>query len=367
MTSTTNQFTIDLPPDPVSDVEPLPCDRWTATSALQKAIRRGLVGTAQRAAMTLIDHDARALWRRLAVIAVEDVGLGDLDAVAETMALAGDARARARLGGERQSVLHVCRRLAEAPKDRSTDLLISVVLHAPDLEPAREISGSIAVAERIKLSTRPDFTLSQRAVATWYASGIENWPERRVGRGDLAGLLAAFAAEGVPLDLLQTVQVAARRTREPICVMLPLLWLTAGGGPVPHQTKTVATPELDGVPLCALDGHTRLGRQAIARLSRENGAIADFLVRHVPDFRAQRALQLGTFFADSARLDRKLAWPGADELEAEGIAADFVGARVDPVAGRDLVALVGENLGHLNAIRADLLSRRPHDTDSDNS
>jgi hypothetical protein len=339
------------------------CDRWTATSALQKAIRRGLVGTAQRAAMTLIEHDARALWRRLAVIAVEDVGLGDLAAVAEAVSLAGDARARARHGGERHAILHVCRRLAEAPKDRSTDLLMSVVRHAPDLEPAREISGSAAVAERIEHAMRPDWTLGQRAVAAWYASGLECWPERRVGRGDLAGLLAAFAAEGVPPGLLQTAHAAARRTREPISAMLPLLWLTAGREPFPQQTEAVATPELDGVPLCALDGHTRLGRQAIARLAHANTAIADFLVRQVPDYRAQRALQLGVFYADSARLDRKLTWPGADELEAEGIAADFVGARVDPVAGRELVALVSENLDHLNAIRAELLSRRPCEAD----
>jgi hypothetical protein len=330
---------------------------------LQKAIRRGLAGTAQRAAMTIIDHDARALWRRLAVIAVEDVGLGDLDAVAEIVALAGDARARTRHGGERQAILHVCRRLAEAPKDRSTDLLMSVVRHAPDLEPAREISGSVAIAERIEHAMRPDWTLGHRAVAAWYASGVECWPERRVGRGDLAGLLAAFAAEGVPPDLLQTVQAAGRRTREPICAMLPLLWLVAGREPVPHLTEAVATPELDGVPLCALDGHTRLGRQAIAQLSRESTAIADFLVRHVPEFRAQRALQIGVFFADSARLDRKLTWSGADELEAEGIAADFVGARVDPVGGRELVALVSENLDRLNAIRAELLSRRPCEAD----
>lgn len=363
MTSTMYQLTLALPSDTPAAPEPLPCDRWTATSALQKAIRRGLVGAAQRAAVTLIDHDARALWRRLAVIAVEDVGLGDLDAVAETVALAGDARARTLHGGERQAILHACRRLAEAPKDRSTDLLLSIVRHAPDLEPTREISGSVTVAERIEHAMRPDWTLGQRAVAAWYASGLECWPERRVGRGDLAGLLAAFAAEGVPPDLLQTVHAAARRIREPICAMLPLLWLTAGREPVPHRTEAVATPELDGVPLCALDGHTRLGRQAIARLSRENADIDDFLVRRVPDVRAQRALQLGVFFADSARLDRKLAWPGADELEAEGIAADFVGARVDPTAGRELVALVGENLDHLNVIRAELLKQRPHGTD----
>ncbi|WP_298355873.1 hypothetical protein [Rhodoblastus sp.] len=361
MPSTSTQLPLDLPANPPDEPDPLPCDRWTATSALQKAIRRGLAGTARRAAMNLLEHDARALWRRLTVIAVEDISIGDMDAVAETVSLAGDAKARARLGGERQAILYVCGRLAKAVKERGTDLLLSVARHAPDLEPMRELAGSVTVAQRIEHAMRPDWTLAQRAVAAWYASGLEIRPERRVGRGDLAGLLDAFATEGVPPALLQTVHAAARPTREPICAMLPLLWLTAGREPVRVETEAFATPELDGVPLCALDGHTRLGRQAIARLSREDTAIADFLVRHVPDFRAQRALQLAVFYADSTRLDRRLDWLGSGELEAEGIAADFIGARVDPGAGRDLVALVGGHIDHLNAIRAEVLSRSPDD------
>ena len=42
---------LGLSPD---GMQPLPCDRWVAMSALQKAIRRGQVETAKRAVRTLL-------------------------------------------------------------------------------------------------------------------------------------------------------------------------------------------------------------------------------------------------------------------------------------------------------------------------
>ena len=44
---------------PLDGVEPLPCDRWLAASALQKAIRRGDALTAGRAVRTLYRYDPR--------------------------------------------------------------------------------------------------------------------------------------------------------------------------------------------------------------------------------------------------------------------------------------------------------------------
>ncbi len=63
---------------------PLRCDRWIASSLLQKSIRRGEVELARRAASTLHAFDRNAIWRRLIVIACEDVGVGDIDALLET-------------------------------------------------------------------------------------------------------------------------------------------------------------------------------------------------------------------------------------------------------------------------------------------
>ncbi len=70
--------------DNIVDVS-LQCDRWIASSLLQKSIRRGDVEVAQRAACMLHAFDRSAIWRRLIVVACEDVGAGNIDALLESL------------------------------------------------------------------------------------------------------------------------------------------------------------------------------------------------------------------------------------------------------------------------------------------
>ena len=139
--------------DPTASVQsalPLPCDRWLASSALQKAIRRGEVLTAEPALRTLYRHDPRAAWRRLLVIACEDVGIASLPAL--LIAATGGASARAGRERERDeaAALATARALAEAPKDRSSDLLLAIALHDPGLEAMRARCRSVPVARRLE-------------------------------------------------------------------------------------------------------------------------------------------------------------------------------------------------------------------------
>jgi hypothetical protein len=172
--------------------------------------------------------------------------------------------------------------------------------------------------------------------------------------------MRAFADMGVDGGLLAAVRFAARKTREPFAFGLPLLSLAIARakteivGPVPANAQF-----RNGIPLYALDGHTRLGREAIRVFRNENTEVADLLSGHVPDYRADRASQLAVFFADSALTSPRLAWAQDRQLEVQGIAADFIGAGIDPEVGRQLVDVVRRNLDHLNAVRAKLLVRAP--------
>lgn len=60
----------------VPTAEPLRASTWVCASVVQKALRRGDVELATRAAATLLRSDPARLWRRLAGIVVEDIGLG---------------------------------------------------------------------------------------------------------------------------------------------------------------------------------------------------------------------------------------------------------------------------------------------------
>ncbi len=80
--------------------EPPNIDRWLAASALQKAVRRGNEEEALSCARLLSDVDPQRLWRRIAVIAMEDVGIGDIEATAQAIWASRSKTWRGKCGGE---------------------------------------------------------------------------------------------------------------------------------------------------------------------------------------------------------------------------------------------------------------------------
>jgi replication-associated recombination protein RarA len=69
-----SEFQVNTTPD----IIPTAFDRWLLASNLQKAIRRGLTDVALGTASKLLIVDARYFWRRLLVIAYEDVGFSNI-------------------------------------------------------------------------------------------------------------------------------------------------------------------------------------------------------------------------------------------------------------------------------------------------
>jgi hypothetical protein len=352
-----DEFSAVAPAPLLAAVEPLPCDRWLAASALQKAIRRGDALTAQRAARTLYRHDPRSAWRRLLVIAYEDIGIGALGPVISTTLRSANAKGRREADGDEAAALATTQMLAAAPKDRGADLLFAIVLHDAALENARSMCRSVSVARRLEFVADPALSLPERALAAWHCSGVEERGERRVGPGDLGGLMRTYAELGVPERLLEAVALALKKTRGPFVLMLPLLWLAAAEG----EAELVDSPFppsglINGVPLYALDKHTRLGLQAIGRFARENAEIAQFLTEHVCGSR-EAALGMAIFYADSALTRPTLHWRQSAELTAAGVAADFHKVNVAASVGVALIRLVRAHIADLNAIRLQLVSR----------
>jgi MgsA AAA+ ATPase C terminal len=338
-------------------IKPLLCDRWVASSAMQKSIRRGDSLTAQRALRTLYQHDPSSTWRRLLIIACEDVGIGALGAVVSATRSA-DAKAFRETGRDEEAALATAHMLAEAPKDRSADLLFAVVLHDPALETMRSRCRSFSVARRLEFVADPTLSLPERALAVWYSSGVESYGEQRVGLGDLGALIRTYLELGVPERLLEAVGVAIKKAREPFALLLPLLWLAAAGSETElFDSSLTRSGLINGVPLCALDKHTRLGRQAIGRFAQENAEIARFLTGRGRGSGHDRALRMAVFYADGALTRPTFRWRHSAELTAAGVAADFHKVDVAAGVGAELVELVAAHIADLDAIRIQLLGR----------
>ena len=82
------------------DVTPALRDPWLASSLINKAIRRGEHEHALMAAEVLHRHRGKGIWRRLCLIAYEDIGIADLRLVQRVTQLAVDREYRQSLGSD---------------------------------------------------------------------------------------------------------------------------------------------------------------------------------------------------------------------------------------------------------------------------
>ncbi|MEC5414789.1 hypothetical protein, partial [Aurantimonas sp. C2-4-R8] len=119
----TSLFEYDGPPDdaetgPLPLIEPLSCDPWVASSTVHKAIRRSDTETAERAILTLIRHRGTGIFRRLMVIAYEDIGIAAPGLLVTLTRLCTDARLRRQHGDTPTVARWMVRAMAAAPKER---------------------------------------------------------------------------------------------------------------------------------------------------------------------------------------------------------------------------------------------------------
>ena len=247
----------------------------------------------------------------------------------------------------------------ERAKDRSLDHLISIALSHPAFEDARGQVGAMPLARRIDQLADTSKSLPERAIAAWYVSGVECGDERRVGPGDLNGLMRTFKLLGVPADLIAATRTAAIRTREPIVIMTPLLWLAASAAANRQVVEGILPPVkiIGDIPGYAFDKHTAIGKAAIHRLARENRAVREVLAAHVPEYRANAVACMAAFHVDAAPVSRRFEWTGSADLERLGVEADMpkVGVPLEGIA--PLLTVIRDNLDALNAIRAEMFAR----------
>lgn len=106
-------------------------DFFEVASAFQKSIRRGLEGDAMYWAVELYESGySRYCWKRMIVIASEDVGLGDPDVICQLMSLKASydylSSLKEKALPERLPFTHAVILLARAKKSRYVDHAITV-------------------------------------------------------------------------------------------------------------------------------------------------------------------------------------------------------------------------------------------------
>ncbi|MBY5733424.1 MULTISPECIES: hypothetical protein [Rhizobium] len=331
-----------------------PIDSWTASSLLQKAIRRNEVEYAEAAAIAFHRMRGNAIWRRLTLIAFEDVGPADPDLCVSVTQYATVPTARQKIGSDQEVVNLLVRQMCAASKNREADYMICAAKQAPFAERNRAALAAKTSAERIIAAGDPRLSLLDRSVAAWMASGINGGGPQVLSGGQLPDLMAHFSALGVCKNVTSAAISACHRTREPIVVMTPLLALSLRqNNEQPVVAEEALPPALlcNGIPSWVFDKHTRLGKSAIRQLLCENRNVRDCIAEFVPEYRALEVAAMGAFYADAISMTRRMVWTRSGELYQLGLRTDFtkIGTPEDGVM--PIASVMRASLEHLNDIR----------------
>lgn len=335
-------------------------DPWAASSLLQKSIRRGEVGLAQYAAACLHRQRGNAIWRRLMAIAIEDIGIADLDLVWEVVQLATDRALRSSLSANEGFLAEMCARLARAPKDRSVDYLYCAATRLETALQDRQQFDASSIEDREAIVADQFQPLTRRAVAALSLCS------REIADGEIMDVAAVrqliiSLSTRFPRSLTDLLLTLAAKQSHPYSLMLLLLWsrLYATGGPSGIADDDLPEPAFVGiVPLYTYDKHTAVGKRAITELARQNANVRGVLANWVPETHWVPVTLMAAFYVDAMPLANRLEWSASSLLETVGTTADmtFAGCRFEGI--RPVLETVRDELPTINELRrANLLAK----------
>lgn len=332
---------------------PRSLDPWATSSLLQKAIRRGEVDLACHAARELHRYRGKGVFRRLLNVVFEDVGIADPGLVAETAFVALNPSVRETLGSDWAIIEDLTRRLAGAPKDRSTDYLVcTAIKSAEGLAEQTRLEGRHSI-ELIEIASHPETNLLTRAAAVILACTHEDKMMK-----EPVGQLLARIERHAPGPIHQAVELAAKHRLGSYIAMLPLLWsaLSQFAPPKVASDRVPPTTLIGGLPSYTFDKHTSAGKRAITSFAGQNPDMVRAL-EQVPADRRRDVALMAAFYADGVPISRRLAWSHSEELERLGFAADMGKAGCPREAMFPVLDCVRANLSDLDQARLSALGQ----------
>lgn len=320
---------------------PLNAGKFICSSSLQKAIRRGEAKLAVSAVLGLLASDPPSVWRRLLTIAFEDIGVADPGAVVLTVASVQDANWRKQVGPAHLAAF-LAKRLSASPKCRASDLLWCALWYDPERRgqilqtrngAARAGSAQAPILDHAIAAIQDLGGVNARGYFRAVSEAVENrfWPR--------------FVGQQLHDKLLEACVVAWRKGRDALPVFVCLLAAEAGGRFEIADVNRPDTPTLDGVPLCAIDQHTRMGRTAIDLWAKKFG------LGRFP----RGAVRDAIFYVEGDRLYPYFRWHLGTKLRHQATSAGFAHFGLTSAEGRNLMRLCRDRLPELNEIRTELL------------
>lgn len=240
--------------------------KWIAVSQMQKAIRRGEAAIAVEWAHALWEAEKTYGLFRMGVIAAEEIA-GANPALARGFLQSEIKRDWFDERGGFNSFAYFVDAFARSPKDRTCcDIASTASLsHLEGIAPAKGEINYAAVRAVAEDASKP---MPARVSALWLLAGTKKSPNPQLGaerHGRLIHFLGACHAICPDADVLACIDLSLRLNTEPNPIALALCRASQEGATL-SSSLNVPTRAVGQGLLCALDAHTREGREAIERL-----------------------------------------------------------------------------------------------------
>lgn len=325
---------------------------WNTLSNFQKAIRRGNLEHAHLSALLLYNTDRLKLFRRMAVIALEDIAFGNLLLANKALefALANRfARPLVPIQEELTAALSLVAEMVGSVKDRSPcHLTVAAKRNAKGVERIASLSASRCAA----IYGDESADLQLRCIAGRSITGTLIVNYKRVGETDRKAFLRALEKLGYP-DRITGIAVGGAKLggeSASLAVNVPVIY-----GPLREDTKRCQSNELPtaelirGLLSTAYDQHNLEGKWAIASYAKQSERMRRFLIAHGVD--AKKIIGNLVFMTEGAVVDRWVNSPLTRELKDRNEWAQCFSANLPHAALPEAKAILMDELQMLNLRR----------------
>jgi len=337
---------------PTPPPNPLAVDTYLARSVMQKAIRRGLADLALRAAAQLLKTDPRAMWRRLLITSLEDLGPSEAGTTARIAFTHRDRRWREQHGGDWHVAAELVMQACERTRCQSANDLWNVAKHDPALEEFKTSLCDASLADLLSIMVDPVREVGERGAAVLIAIGEDAGPTAPVHiKPDSGAVFAAFTATGKVGPLVVGYQEAYRQNRLALAPLSLCFWPESAFTDEDGLDDELPPATWAGeMPTYAWDQYTARGKHAVRQFTQRNAAWRSFAERwSIPAADHVAAAGELLFRAEGARVTNRRQWNAGLDLYAR---SHPLGCFMSREAVADGLALILRQLPTIDRLRS---------------
>jgi hypothetical protein len=282
-------------------------------------------------------------------VAFEDIGVGDVWAVAMTLAIARSKSFRQKLGGEIKAIHYIITKLAAAVKDRTVCDFFQILENRSIIPSFLTTLKSASSQELSDIALSDQHQFDTRTSAAWMLWGTDKLKNIRLplraGERDLfEHTIERLRVPGLIKYVTLRGMIACR------CAMnlsYPFVWI------ILNQSSTVKVIETElperfyikGLPEEAYDQHTREGKSSYRYFYQSCHAVNDFLTNRgiVEKDEIVSTIGISVFITESALLDRRIDFVGAEQIYQMTVEDDYRKSGLTLVEGLELSRVILEN------------------------